>query len=244
MFTGRFAMQRSKLESMQRHRLDGFSGVSFDPDAGLPASNVPPVSRSEVPAPDKPELLARLWALRPESSELKTRLSVLLEELGPIWSEAEELEKLIVAEQQQQLESRHREILRQGREQNKLYLRLAKEYQDAEFEMQNAGLRNESLVEAVRDLDLLQQRGLHVSRWADDSEISEWNARVEQAKNLVPPANRRFAEAVAHRNDIAAKLELATVELERLGAEEIRLRKKLSGEAFVDPELGLPVSGS
>ena len=47
------------------------------------------------------------------------------------------------------------------------------------------------------------------------------------------------AIALRNRNEAELRLEPAEKELARLGAEEIRLRKALAGEAFTDPEPGL-----
>lgn len=90
-----------------------------------------------------------------------------------------------------------------------------------------------------RVLALLERRGQHVGRWADDKELAEWNQRVEQAKSRIPPANDAFAAAVNYRNSVVSKLQETQAELEKIGAEEIRLKKRLAGESFVDPELGL-----
>jgi chromosome segregation ATPase len=241
MYAGRFSMQQRQPKSNS-----GFSGATFDPNTGLrtaaSGSIAEPTTSSEASAPQQPTLLGRLYLLRPESPELKERLSALLEKLGPLWSEAEELEALIVKEQRQALEAQYQQIRKKGRELDRQYKQLSRELQAAEEAVMNAGLRKESLVEAVQNLALLEQRGQHVSRWADDKELAEWNQRVEQAKSLVPPANQLFAEAVMVRNEVMSKFEQAKAQLEKIGAEEIRLRKRLAGEAFVDPELGLTVS--
>jgi chromosome segregation ATPase len=234
MYTGRFSTH-------QRQPQSSFGGATFEPNDGLRTapSTSAPIAPSEVSAPEKPELLARLYLLRPESPELKKRLSTLLEKLAPLWSLGEALEALIVEEQRQVLEERYQKIRKEGRAKDKIYKQLARELQDAEQALQNAGLKKEALVEQVQNLALLEQRGQHLPRWYSAEELAAWNQRVEQAKSLVPPANDAFATAVNYRNTVVGKLQEAQAELEKLGAEEIRLRKRLAGESFTDPELGL-----
>ena len=52
-------------------------------------------------------------------------------------------------------------------------------------------------------------------------------------------ANAEAAEALQRRNLAQQELQPAEQELNRICVEEIRLRKQIAGEAYVDPELGL-----
>lgn len=141
MYTGRFSTHRPRLESN-----GGFSGATFDPDTGLRTASgsiIAPVTCSEVSAPQQPTLLTRLLTLRSESPELQQRLHSLLDEFSPLWAEAEQLEALIAEEQRQALESQYKQIRKEGRAQDKIYKQLARELQEAEEAVMNAGLRKE-----------------------------------------------------------------------------------------------------
>lgn len=237
MYRGRFAAHpQPKYGS-------SFDGVVFDPNAGLNRTAAPVTAQVEVSAtpPQEQTLLTRLYTLRPESPELKERLLDLRERLAPLWQEAEELEKIILEEMRRKLEAQYAEIRKQGRAQDKLYKQLARELQAAEEAVMNSGLRKESLVNEVQNLSLLEQRGQHVGRWADEKELAEWERRVEEAKSRVTAANQLFAEAVQTRNLVVGKFQQAEAELQKIGMGEVRLKKQLAGQAYVDPELGLQV---
>lgn len=240
MYTGRFSTHRPQSKSN-----GGFDGAVFDPNAGLrtaaSGSIAAPIIPSEVSAPQQSTLLSRLYLLRPESEGLKARLRAAINELAEPWREAEEVEVLILQEQRQALESKYRKIREEGRAKDKVHKQLARELQAAEEAVMNSGLRKESLVNEVQNLSLLEQRGQHVGRWADEKELAEWERRVEEAKSRVTAANQLFAEAVQTRNLVVGKFQQAEAELQKIGMEEIRLRKQLAGEDYVDPELGLQV---
>lgn len=210
------------------------------PPTEFRTSSVPEIPL-QAPMPSERLLLVRLHELKPESPELQKRLRVFLRKFGPLWAEGEALEKLITEERKQNLQAQYREIRRAGRKQNALVQQLQQEFADAELALRNSAAHQEAVLVDLRVLGDLEREGKHVGRWVTDSEIEAWNQRVEKAKARVTPANERCAELLQERNQAADALAESQKELERLGNEEIRLRKSIAGEAYIDPEFGLDV---
>jgi hypothetical protein len=240
-----------RLDDMRRGAAPGGFGAVSMPGMPLPES---PRRNSSMPSIESAiggvrnagedldvGILARLISLQPERPELRERLQLLIGQLAPLILDAEELAKEIEQERVQSLEARHREIRKQGRKQQAICEQLSQELKNAELTLMNIAGHQENTLNELRALKLLEEKGQNVGRWASDSELEAWDARVSAAKQRVIEANEAAAIAVRERNEAAEKLRPAEEELARLGTEEIRLRAEISGEAFVDPEFGLEV---
>jgi len=184
-------------------------------------------------------ILAHLLLLRPESEQLRVRLAEMIGQLAPLLAEAKELAQQVEQERQDTLEAQHREVRKQGREQQAVCEQLTQEFQNAELNLQSAAAELENAVDHLRALTIMQQQNRHVGRWATDNELSEWRERVSKAKTRVIEANHAAVEALQARNEARERLSPAEGKLAELGATEIRLRKEIAGEAYHDPELGL-----
>jgi hypothetical protein len=243
-----------RLDDMRRGDASGGFGAVFPP--GMPLSEAPRRS-SSMPTLEHAlggvrnagedldvGILARLISLQPERQELRERLQLLIGELAPLLTEAEELVQQIETENRESLEQKHREIRKQGRKQQAVCEQLSQELKNAELTLMNIAGHQENILNELRALKLLEEKGHNVGRWASDAELSAWDERVNKAKARVVEANEAAAIAVRERNEAAERRRPAEEELARLGTEEIRLRAEISGESFVDPEFGLSVPAS
>lgn len=217
-------------------------GMPLPPPTELRVSSLPEVP--QAPTMQEPSLLVRLHNLKPESPELQKRLRALLPKFGRLWAEAEELEQEIIAEHRHSLETQHAEIRKQGRKLAELVERRLLAAADAELALQNAAAHQQACLGDIRALADLERENRHVPRWATDQELAAWRERRKRAEGRIDPANARCAELLQERNQAADALNQARKELAELHVEDIRLRKALSGESFVDPELGLTAPGT
>jgi hypothetical protein len=240
-------LQRPLTERLHRAMggdpLGGFGGAVSMPAMPLPAPEMPrntssPVFQHAAPA-GEPSILPRLLRLQPERPELRDRLAEMVAQLAPLLEEAEQLAQQIEQERQESLEAQHRAIRAQGRKQHSLCGQLRQEFANAELSLQNVAARQENCLKELQGLALMEQRNEHVGRWATDKELSAWRERINKAKERVTLANEAAAIAVRERNEAAERLRPAEEKLARLGTVEIRIRKELAGEAFLDPEFGL-----
>jgi predicted nucleic acid-binding Zn-ribbon protein len=158
-----------------------------------------------------------------------------------VLAEAEELATAIEAENAQSVEAQHRELRRKGRQQQEVCNRLNQRLDEAEVALRNALLKKERAVDALKALKATEKEGQHVSRWADDRELAAWNSRIAAAQRRIQEADAEAAEAMTERNEIRLKTQAAQKELQKIGIEEVRLRKSKSGQPFTDPEYGLEV---
>jgi hypothetical protein len=212
---------------------------------GYAPSSMPVIhsAPSGVPARNEQQetILARLLRLRPENPELQERLRVLIEQLGPLILEADDLESVITEQRMKSLKAQHVEIRKQGRKQSAVLEQLQQEASNEELHLRNLILKQEGAVTALQNLKLLEQRGQHVVRWASDEELGQWEAEIAKAKQRINKANEEVAAAVQLRNQALAGAEAAQKEMQRIGHAEIRLRHEISGQPYTDPELGIRV---
>lgn len=204
---------------------------------GIRTSFSRPTPDSASPPPE--DLLTRLLKLKPETPELRERLSAVIGQLAPLLSEADKVEQAIAEEWMQSLKAKHTEVRAQGRKQSRFCVRLRQELKNAEAQLLTAISGQQGALNAFQELGALEQRGQHVPPWATDEELSVWQREIKKAQAKVAEANEWAASALREREEVRLRLEPAEKELARLGGEEIRLRKTIAGEAFLDPEYGL-----
>lgn len=233
----------------QRARARQTFGAVSAPNAPMPellSANTIPVHDAPAGITIQPDsmssyVLSRLAELRPGEPDTAKRLTALKAEIVPLLMELDELESTILSEERESLATEHNAIRKQGRRQQAMVERLEQEWKNLDVTAQNAINEQGVLVCKVRDLAEMESEGRHLGRWASDEEIAAWRKRVEKAKAKIQPANEAVAAAVQARNLKEIEWNQAQKELARLAAEEMRLRKRLAGESFTDPEFGLEV---
>lgn len=195
------------------------------------------------PAPSTESLLllvkTRLMSTKPMSVELQIQRAVLLAEPTIDLAAADEFLEACRAEQTLSLEQKQEAARAACRKQFKVVGSLHQALKDAELNLMRVAAKQQGALEALKALALLEEKGKHIPRWATWEEKAEWAERLDAAKERVAQANANAATALNERNKALLAIEPAEALMNKLAADELRLRKAISGEAFVDPELGL-----
>jgi hypothetical protein len=138
-----------------------------------------------------------------------------------------------------ELVTRHEDIKRQGKEQQARIAKLRNEITDAENEFRRL---NEVTAKAVGELHIAQKERQEISRYASADEVQSLEEKIEKATAKVDAAEKAAGEHLSRRNYLAmVGLKPLMEKMEELAIEEARLRARILGEAYWDPEFGIQI---
>jgi hypothetical protein len=231
------------FEQMNRGFSGGVSGL------GLPMPEIPRRNSGRVVVqeartgnsdPSKsPNVVSRLLHLSPISPSLKKRRDEVVANLFPLLTEAEELERELIEYRQRTLEAQLDELRSKCRQQSGVVNSLREKLQAGELKLLNAMANAQNEVKMLEGFRDLKAEGKHVPRWPTAAEIDEFETVYAAQQDKVRKANERVGTALASRNELLYKLEPVEKDMEKLIAEEARLKSEVTKQPFIDLELGL-----
>jgi septation ring formation regulator EzrA len=186
-----------------------------------------------------PSIVARLIHLSAQNPELREQCLALVSDLQPMLDRAEALEKALLEQRQEDLKSQHEAIRKQCRVQAGVCSVLKQNLAAAELNLHNVAAKQEEALRKLQDMNYVRSQNRHVPQWATQAELDAWGELYAEQQQKVVDANTRVGLAMTERNAAMYKIEPATIEMDRLVAEEARLKGAVSGNPFVDLELGL-----
>jgi hypothetical protein len=239
---------RSPLQELyKRVERGGFSGGVSElgsPMPEIPRTNSGRVVTQEVQSgnsdPTKsPNIVARLLHLSPISPALQKKRDKVVANLFPLLTEAEELERELIEYRQRTLESQLLELRARCRKQSGVVDSLKRKLDAAELRLLNAMAESQNEVKLLEGFRDLKASGQHVPRWPTQTEIEAFEIQYADQQAKVVKANERVAATLSSRNELLYQWEPVSKIMEKLIAEEARLKSEVTKQPFIDLELGL-----
>jgi hypothetical protein len=184
--------------------------------------------------------VAKAHALKPQNAAQEAAKQQIIDELSPALIAAEQLTAAIEKERAVAVEKRLWELRDECRKQERVVKDLRDDVAAADLELRNSIEERDSIYAELQDLNVRQQRGQHVARWATREELAEWDALVEEVRERARKNGERMLAATQGTTWADLNLEPAIKRMRQLECEHIRVMNEHHGVAgYYDPELGL-----
>jgi hypothetical protein len=195
-----------------------------------------PTSGPGVPESTSGLILARLTSVQPASPELLEEQKALMSRAVELGDQVDAFVAGVVEERLDSLSKKHSEVREAGRKQTRLINTLTEQFYEANAAWNDSRTTKQVAYDALGQATHAQQ---HLSQFASDNEIEDAANLVSNVQAMVEEAVEKEGRALQERNRRGDLLTQAQQELQRLMADESKLRGLLTGMPFVDPELGL-----
>jgi chromosome segregation ATPase len=211
--------------------------------ANVPFSGrVTPVESANPAAPEifervQPTVQERLLNLVIVDPELAERRREIIGPLSSLTMEAERLIAEAKESRNELLESELEAIREAGRNQEEVVESLKVDHQHAVLAFKNLREQSESLAERIKDL-----KSQRLSRWASKEQRETHQKKIDALQKQLRSLNTEVAAAGQDQLRAFQAVEEGQDSMRKISDAEIRCRGQLSGNKFIDPEYGLPIS--
>jgi hypothetical protein len=195
-----------------------------------------PTSGPGMPTSTAGFLLGMLAAVSPTSEDLRSEQGILLGKAQELGDTIDAFVSAVVEERLTTLEKQHAAIREAGRKQLALVENLNGKFLEANGFWNSAREAKQIAFDNLSQADWAMK---HLSQFATDKDIEDAANRRNNAQVLAEEAALKESEQLQRRNEAGDRLSAAQQELQRIAIEEVKLRGRLTGEPFVDPETGL-----
>jgi hypothetical protein len=202
-----------------------------------PVDNANP--RVEVIERVQPTIQERLMNLVIEDAELKRRRREIVGPLADLTMKAEELIAEVEKNRTQTLEDNLEQIRSAGRQQLEIIEALEADHQRKMFDFMNLREQHGALSEQIAD-----RKRARLPRFASKQDRQAHQRRIDNLQKQLRSLTDEVATAGQEQQRTFEDLEAAQAAMRKISDAEIRCSGALSGQNFVDPELGLPVKAT